>query len=87
MVPGPVPRSVSSGRLGFHHTIYFYCVLGREGGRERGEAREREREVEGGGKKVGEGVVERHNVKVFVVARCPSLVVVFVFTARETRYQ
>ena len=43
--------------------------------------------MEGGGKKVGEGVVERHNVKVFVVARCPSLVVVFVFTARETRYQ
>ena len=44
MVPGPVPRSVSSGRLGFHHTIYFYCVLGREG--EGGGKRERER---GGG--------------------------------------
>ena len=43
--------------------------------------------MEDGGKKVGEGVVKRNNVKVFVMAWCPSPVVVFVFTARETRCQ
>lgn len=65
------------------------CWGGREreggGGQER--ERERKREVAGGGKKVGEGVVKRNNVKVFVVAWWPSPVVVFVFTARETRCQ
>ena len=71
------------------HNLLLLCVG--EGGRERGvggkRERERKREVAGGGKKVGEGMVKRNNVKVFVVAWWPSPVVVFVFTARETRCQ